>query len=116
MMHRNGPIRLFKCKQAMTRFLDGAPNEMHAYLLGDFQSQSGLNEKARACQVDRGEYDVAETCDVKRRSMVQRTGASGLHLSIVDRGHQFGVMFSMPCQNTILRGIDVGFSDLGTHV
>ena len=89
---------------------------MHAYLLGDFQPQSGLDQEARMFQLGRDEFDMAEACDAKLRNVVRRTGASRFHLSIFDRRLQSRSMFSMPYQNTICRGIDIGFSDPGIHV
>ena len=52
----------------MIQLLDGAPKKMHAYLLGDFQPQSGLDVGAHVFQVqiDRDEPDMAEACLVKR--------------------------------------------------
>ena len=100
----------------MTRLLNDAPKEMHAYLLGDFQPQSGLEQEARAFQVGRDEFDMAEARDVERRNMVRRTGASRLCPPIFDRRLRTRDMFAMTYQNTICRGIDVGFSDPGIHV
>ncbi len=73
----------------MTRLLNDAPKEMHAYLPCDFQPQSGLEQEARAFQVGLDKLDMAETRDVKRRNMVRRTGQA-------DSAHQYLTVGSDP--------------------